>query len=112
MAKTLKFYGSSDDSFCVEGGGHDDEIDNCANGQTMAFNVRAGDGSCYVTGQYAPDCIAGVWTIGLAQEDEDKPLPPWPMRFEVAERAYSTMLVIDAPDDVEVLSCGVKEDDD
>lgn len=110
--KTLQFYGSSDDNFCVEGGGHDDEINNCADGSTMAYTVKHGGEGLIVTGQYAPESIPGVWTIGVAPLDEDVPLPEWVIRFSLAERGYSSMLTIEVPDGAEVLSHGEKDDDE
>jgi len=109
--KKLQFYGSSDDCFCVEGGGHDNEIDNCADGSTMAYTVKQGDAGLIVTAQYAPEALPGVWTIGVAPLDEDVPIPDWPMRFGLAERGYSSMLTIEVPEAVEVLAHGAKDED-
>lgn len=39
----------------------------------------------------------GTWTARLCQLGEDVPIP-WPVRIEVAERAYSVMVVVDCPD--------------
>lgn len=106
MAKILKFYGASDDCFECDGD-ITEEQDDCAQGRVMAYRLHSAHavhgGVMIVTAQYAPKLIPGAcWVIGVTLDDEDVPLPPWPMRWETAERAYSPMLVIEAPDDVDV----------
>jgi len=107
--KTLKFYGSSDDLFELDGD-LQEEQDNCANGKTMAYGLFSGGfGQLIVTAQYAPECLLdGVWTIGVALWAEGRKLPGWDMRFENGEETHSPMLVIEAPDDVTVKCFGTE----
>ena len=102
--KLLKFSGRSDDSFqCIfEEATSGDEaylIDNI-----HAFLVRADNGAgLYVCGTYAPKVIAVTcWVVGVAQLDEDVPIPCWTIRYENSTTGYSPVLVIEAPNDVEV----------
>lgn len=103
--RQLRFYGSSDDLFearasdgwAEEQGGFE---------TTMAYFVASprDGGRMFVTAEYAPKATNGAcWAIGVSQVDEDVPLPDWPMRFETHESGYSVVLVIDAPDDTQVL---------
>lgn len=118
MAKTLKFYGCSDDLFecdCPEDGKLSEEQDNCASGSVMAYRLHSNHaingGVMLVTAHYAPKGIPGAcWIIGVTLDDEDVPLPNWPMRWEMPERAYSPMLVVEAPDDVDVSVVGATDD--
>jgi hypothetical protein len=100
--KTLRFEGHSDDTF-GEYGVYDEDHDNCADGEPITFRVSAGIEGLYVIGQYAGKAWpGGVWMIGVAQLDEDVPLPTWSMRFETSGSQYSPVLVIEAPDSVVV----------
>lgn len=104
--KTLKFYGASDDLFECDGD-ITEEQDDCAAGRVMAYRLHSAHavngGAMIVTAQYSAKPVDfGCWAIGVTLDNEDVPLPPWPMRWETAERAYSPMLVIEAPDDVDV----------
>ena len=109
--KTLHFEGASDDTF---GETHEfrDDYDNCASGRPIRYLVSAGSESLLVVGQYCPEPATG-WLIGVARadEDDDRPLPSWPMRIEHGERPYTPRLVIEAPDGV-VIRCLEREDDD
>lgn len=98
--KLLMFEGGSDDTF-GEYNVFKDDHDNCANGKPIRFLVSSPtEGSVLVVGQYCPGPATG-WQIGVARadEDDDTPLPPWPMRFTEGDRPYSPRLVIEAPDD-------------
>jgi hypothetical protein len=99
--KTLRFEGFSDDTFGELTTRED--YDNCASGDPIVFLVSSSEGSLLVTGQYCPGDATG-WQISIARadEDDDTPIPAWPMRIEHAERSYSPRLVIEAPDDVTV----------
>ena len=95
----LRFEGHSDDTF-GEYYSFNDDYDNCASGEPIVFKVASPDGeSLLVIGQYCPGKATG-WMIGVARvdEDDDKPIPNWPMYFELGERPYSPRLVIRAPD--------------
>lgn len=108
----LKFQGHSDDTF-GEYGHFNDDHDNCANGSPIVFKVEVPEANLepdaqreglFVWGLYgpvkAPKSTPGCWVIGLQQLDEDVPLPSWPMRWEISERGYSPVLILDAPEGV------------
>jgi hypothetical protein len=130
--KTLKFEGSSDDTFMCNGPGIDVDYDTCASGKPVYIRVEAGgsrerepvtlhgaDGApveafrlkgdkregFIVRGQYAPNNVSGGWSIGVQPEDTEddcQHIPTWPMRFERGDREYSPVLVVETPDDVRV----------
>lgn len=104
MTKTLRFEGYSDDTF-GEYGATKEDYDNCASGEPIIFKVssKSAKDGLFVVGHYCPGPCTG-WMIGLARldDDDDRHLPDWPMRFERGERAYTPTLVIDAPDDATV----------
>lgn len=106
--KRLTFTGYSDDTFACDGPAIDVDYDTCASGKPVTMRVQsvADDESLLVVGQYAPGACAG-WLIGVAPDegdDSDDPMPPWPMRYEPNPNVpYSPLLVIDAPDDVQVV---------
>lgn len=103
--RVVKFYGSSDDLFCIDGGRHGepDEID-----QKSSVKIVSGlevESGLIVTASYSPAGTA-TWAIGISQLEEDKPLPGWPMTWETtADRqrggpaGYSVLLSIEIPDD-------------
>lgn len=105
--KTLRFEGYSDDTFGEYATANED-YDNCASGEPIVFKVwsiSANDG-LYVVGQYCPGPCTG-WLIGVARlnDDDDRHMPEWPMRFERSadkNHTYSPALFIDAPDDATV----------
>lgn len=103
--KTLRFAGNSDDTF-GEYGVTNDDYDNCASGEPIEFMVSSGTERLMVTGQYCPSRMSGGWMIGVTSVIDpggpDRPIPAWPIRFEQSEREYSPVLIIVAPDDVEV----------
>lgn len=99
----LKFYGHSDDVF-VEQATQQETYD--LGDGTCAFKVcdnrapEPGRGLnvqiCYVVGRYAAGDLAGCWTIGLCQFDEDVALPDWPMKW--GHEGYSVVLEIEVPE--------------
>jgi hypothetical protein len=105
--KTLRFEGSSDDTFGEMTTRED--YDNCASGEPIIFKVfsKAADEGFYVVGQYCPGPLTG-WMIGVGRhhEDDDAHMPAWPMRIEQSlgkhPTPYSPTLIIEAPDDVTV----------
>lgn len=100
---TLKFSGSSDDTF-GEYNHFKDDADNCASGRPLVFKVMAGDAGFYVWGLYgckgAPGSTPACWVIGTQKLDEDQAFPDWPMRYESPDGDESHILVIEAPDGV------------
>ena len=110
--QVLKFEGASDDTFGYDFPGYGgDDWDNCASGKPIEFLVQAPNGDALVVvGQYGHGACDG-WMVGIARpdvEDDDTPIPAWPMHFEQSERPYSPTLVIEAPDGV-VVSCFQKK---
>lgn len=99
--KTLIFGGSSDDTF-GEITPRGDDYDNCASGEPIEWLIesKSEDQSMMVVGQYCPGSATG-WLIGVARvhEDDDKPLPLWPIRLRRGPREYSPVLEVDVPDD-------------
>jgi hypothetical protein len=104
VSKTITFEGYSDDTFGyedVEGG---DDYDNCASGKPIEWLVAvpgANEG-VIVRGQHGLRCS---WCIGVAPydpDDDDVPIPDWPMSIGPGDRPYSPRLVIEAPDDATV----------
>jgi hypothetical protein len=67
-------FGSSDDTFGIYGALTLDN-DDCARNTTRELTVRQPDGSgLIIRGKYGA-LEAGVWLIGVAPLDEDKPFP-------------------------------------
>lgn len=103
MSKTLRFEGYSDDNFIytVDGKGHGDYgYDNCAQERPIGFRVASSEGQMVVVGDYFQVPL-GTWSVGVAQVDEDEPIPDWPVRF-VNAHGYSVGLEIVVPDDATV----------
>lgn len=106
--KTLKFGGSSDDTF-GEITPRGDDYDNCASGEPIEWLVESKSTGerLIVVGQYAPGAATG-WLVGVAPidpDDSDEQVPTWPMRLcrpDRDGRPYSPTLEIDAPDDVTI----------
>jgi len=93
----LKFYGSSDDLFEIEGS-RGEEPDEISPG-TVTVSTPDGQGLC-VTCLYAtefphPD---GCWMIGISPLEQDKNFPGWGMNWSLAEEGYSTLLTLHCPD--------------
>jgi hypothetical protein len=93
-----RFEGHSDDTF-GEYGVTNDDYDNCASGKPIRWELRHGEDVVIVFGQHCPEPASG-WLIGVARghDDDDQPLPDWPMRFERGEYPYSPALLIDSPE--------------
>lgn len=89
--KKLEFYGHSDDVF-VAG---DIEI------YTNIAKVSCSDGTLLVAADYLKN---GCWAIGIAPFDEDEKMADWPISYRQSDRGYSTVLVIEVPDDAKVES--------
>lgn len=95
---TLKCYGYSDDSAYIE-------YDDCSYSgdcfkRIAVAKLTAHDGEALVTFVYM-----GTWSVGIAQTDEDVPLPEWAKnaRFGVHEDSgYSVELILDVPDDTKI----------
>lgn len=104
--KTLIFGGSSDDTF-GEITPYGNDYDNCASGKPIEYLIESISErqSILIVGQYCPGSASG-WLIGVSRhdEDDDKPLPPWPIRITPGPRTYTPALAIDVPDDA-MLRC-------
>jgi hypothetical protein len=95
----LRFEGSSDDTFGMTHHSRADDYDNCGSGKPIEWLLTAPNGeSMLVVGQYCPGAATG-WLIGVARagDDDDEPMPAWPMRIEHGAREYSPALLIDVP---------------
>ena len=113
---TLRFEGSSDDTF-GEVSHFNDDYDNCASGKPIEFLVahRESGMGLIVTGQYGPG-HSGSWLIGVANwgpDHADTDFPRWPMRIEPQDyrNGFNPSLVIEAPDGV-TLTCLQRQDSD
>lgn len=104
MAKMLRFEGYSDDTF-GEALATREDYDNCASGEQIVFKVwsEGEKDGLFVVGHYCPGPLTG-WMVGIGRlnEDDDKPIPAWEMRFHHSDAPYSPALAILAPDDVTV----------
>lgn len=111
--KTLIFGGSSDDTF-GETTPRGDDYDNCASGEPIEWLIESASEaqSILVVGQYCPGAATG-WLVGVARadDDDDKPLPNWPIRIRPGERSYTPALEIDVPDDA-TLRCLQRDSDE
>jgi hypothetical protein len=104
---TLRFEGSSDDTF-GEYGLTNDDYDNCASGEPIEYLVQdpATGMGVVVIGQHCPGSATG-WMIGAAPStDDEECMPDWSMRFE--PNGYENRLVIQAPEGV-VVRCLTRE---
>lgn len=108
--KTIKFEGSSDDTFGAYWKGGDVDHDDCAKGSMRIIKVESGDQRLLVAGIFAPLDVSGCWAVGILQVEEDDKLPDWPMRWSFAN--YSPVLEIDTPDDTAVTLVHPERDDD
>lgn len=100
MSKTLRFYGSSDDNFEIEGAIRDEISKFDHHG--LQFKLSSSEGQILIVGNYGESAPGAVWTIGIAPVDEDIPIPAWAVKFRLAENGYSTELEIEVPDDTVV----------
>lgn len=106
--RTLRFYGSGDDLFCIDGGvrGEPDEIS-----PERCVAITSSEGGFIVNAVYSPG-NNGCWAIGVSQLRENAPLPIWPIRFEMGKpsgkspSAYTVALVVETPDDASMLIVG------
>ena len=112
---TLRFEGSSDDTFGEVSHFKDDHY--CASGKPIEYLVahRESGMGLIVTGQYCPS-HSGSWLIGVANWDPDHAdtdFPRWPMRIEPQDyrNGFNPSLVIEAPDGV-TLTCLQRQDSD
>lgn len=99
--RLLKFYGSSDDLFEIEGGKRGEPNEISPSSCVRLFCDRTGLGMI-VNATYAPAKGSPCWAIGICQIDEDKPLPDWDVKFTTGAPSggYSVVLNVEAPDDV------------
>ncbi|MFA9207846.1 MAG: hypothetical protein ACEQSN_06185 [Yersinia sp. (in: enterobacteria)] len=96
--KELRFYGASDDLFECEGDireeiGCFDDIGK--------YHLKSSEGEVLVIGQYLD---SGLWSVGIAQVGEGVAIPDWPVSYSVYEHGYSTLLTIQVPDDIEIVT--------
>ena len=114
--RTLKFWGTSDDLFEIDGtaGNEPDEV-GCFDRPAVA-KIEAADGAVCVVALYAPANAAACWAIGLMPVDENVPIPPWPVTFTLAGsrpgHEYSAGLTITVPDGAVVSVVRQEADDD
>lgn len=111
MIKTLRFGGSSDDTF-GEITPRGDDYDNCASGAPIEYLVQdAGSPSLgvVVTGQYCPG-ESGGWSVGVAPYDPHciDVFPDWPMRIIPRTDYHGYAIEIDAPADA-IVRCLTRE---
>ena len=103
--KRLKFYGYSDDvAYCEytnENGQTGYKDVGCYDRTAIAL-LKSESGSCYVIAKYAPDEVAGVWAIGMAQSDEDIDLPEWAKRPIFGTEGYTVTMELEVPDDIQI----------
>lgn len=97
MARNLKFYGASYNLFKCKGthGDEPDEIDAC--NKMVSVIIQNEHAGLRVFGYYVDP---GVWMIGIAQRDEDDPIPDWPIKYTTHKMGYSAYVEIEAPDSV------------
>lgn len=103
--KLLKFLGHSDDIFQYGIGVKAIDGDETYSiGGVHAFLIKDEDGNgLYVCGTYAPQAISGAcWMVGIAQLDENIPLPCWAIYYEDGLNGYSPTLVLRVPDNTEI----------
>lgn len=112
MTKTLRFGGSSDDTF-GEITPRGDDYDNCASGEPIEYLVqdaRNADLGVVVIGHYCPGENAAGWMVGVAPHDPHyiDVAPDWPMRLVLRTDYHGYALEIDAPDDA-IVRCLTRE---
>jgi hypothetical protein len=100
----ITIYGASDDLIEVAGCEGADEFNN----DDWSADLIAPDDSqmsvwCWYT-------LGGTWAVGVAQTDEEHPLPAWPIAITQAPAmnpdnpGYSVLLSIDAPEGTRLAS--------
>jgi hypothetical protein len=97
----LRFEGYSDDTFGEYGRTNQDH-DDAARGTVRVYRVSSGEDAVNVTGQYMGPGGGDGWTIGVQLVDEERPFPPWPIRYCAGSRPYTPALVVEAPADAVV----------
>jgi hypothetical protein len=117
MARIIEFVGHSDDTFGWQE--HDarqrllrgDDHDDCANGKVRAYRVESeGTGTAViVTGVYGK-APAGVWSVGIAPDDEGIAIPEWATRPYFRTDGYSPVLALTVPDDTTITLVAVDGD--
>lgn len=94
----LKFAGSSDDTFGNTTNRNAYDSDDCGSLKPFQYKLTDPDGNgMYIIGQYAVNNASSTWMVGIAQLDEDVPLPPWTMKWGVGGRGYSVELEVHVP---------------
>ena len=89
----IKFSGSSDDNFQIDGA-IEDEI-GCYD-QSVVLQINDPGGNCLnVVGHYGFE-NAGMWMVGV-QSVDDNVWGPWKMRYSMSKSGYSPVLSIDVP---------------
>ena len=102
-ARTLRIHGHSDDLMQIENAlpafDEPGEITAACDPDMALVKIEVPTApkptGLYVVAQYNPADLLACWSIGIAQLDENVPLPGWPMRF--GNLRYSTVLDIDIP---------------
>lgn len=98
--KKIEFKGHSDDTFGwypVGDEARGEDHDDCARLLLRVYHIHAGDQRMAVTGIYGHECM---WSVGIAPIEDDDVMPDWPMEWKF--EGYTTVLVIDLPEDVKI----------
>lgn len=92
----IEITGNNDDLIEVSGCEGEDEYNNSADTLVkLSGNLVAPDGSgVRVHALYENGC----WSFSVGLLDEDTPWPGWDMTITEGDRAYNTLLSIDAPE--------------
>ena len=106
MSKRITFWGASDDLVEIEG-----DVPGCDEyacyAETLVFQIRGGGCRMNVVCIYGVS--GGTWCFAPALVDEGEGFPDWPLQIQACDIGrhrtdpYSMMLVIDVPDDAEVV---------
>lgn len=104
----IKIYGNSDDCFEIEGefrgedeyGAYDKAITVLVHDFTFGTDV-------VVTGEYAKNNRAGVWSITVEPFEDGTPMPP--MKLEMAQNGYSPVLILECSENTSVSLLEVKK---
>ena len=110
MSKRITFWGASDDLVVIEGavpGCDEYAVYSPATSPDGMFQIRGGGCRMNVACLYGAS--GGTWCFAPALVDEGEGFPDWPMTISACDigghrtNPYSTILVIDVPDDAEVV---------
>jgi hypothetical protein len=105
----IKFSGSSDDNFQIDGAIHD-EI-GCYDSKVVLL-IKNPDGECLrVVGEYGTGDV-GCWMIGLQPLEGGQGFPSWDVEFSTASNKYSYVLSLDVPPATTITQLYPKEDED